>query len=779
MPLTSPYNFVPINTKVYYPQWRDLVSMDIPFEDGEDGWIEVTLRNVSPLFTRNGARSEKDEKETESSYFIDSEGKKRYFIPGTAIKGMLRGTLEIMAYGKMIEKRHYTNRWFGYRDVGGRTKEKTDYVKTVTNGKRGWLCYDVKEDKYFFEQCEVTRDDTNAIKNGVAITDVKDRFPSYRNDETSVWKINCSLGTGSRPTYPIYTKDDREYRIVCTGAMDNKKHELLFPVNLLPKKEIDKKSIEAFFTVYDATPDFDHFKGALENGDKIPVFLVEDKNLPISPVIGMSKMFKLPFKKSITEMIHNDQNPNKSDYDLCDTMFGVAGGKEEKSLKGRIQVGHAFATSSRVTILDGVTGVLGQPRASYYPLYVKQKDNPYKNYNTDSSMAGRKLYRIHQGGSVTSLPQGNDNENVTTRFYPLAAGQEFKLRINVHNLKRVEIGALLSALTLHETNDAFHNIGMAKGYGYGKLQITGLKLNGFKSEDRRYYEVAFEDEMNDFVSQNILLGLKWCETEAILDLANILREHNDDTVRMMELTNDDKSAPTYEYYKSDINFKGKKIEVLSEAHLPVANMTRDIDEMRESLINDIKAARALKYEDRLEEALQAIDAVIKQFEEKGLCHSPESRLRSEILAAMATKEEEARKAELAKQQQAQADAQRKEELAHEEGENRKRRIQAGLAALLDEMYDDGPNKGQYKVTTVKTCFSKVKLWLKTAERALLDEQEQADLKHTLERIMANPDKSERRDLKKFGNKLWHDVINHLGEDVATQLYEVFKGTSTN
>ena len=92
MPLTSPYNFVPINKHVYYPSWGNLVSMDIPFEDGEDGYIEVTFKNVSPLFTRNGARLEQDskKKETLTSHIIDENGKRRYFIPAATIKGMLR-----------------------------------------------------------------------------------------------------------------------------------------------------------------------------------------------------------------------------------------------------------------------------------------------------------------------------------------------------------------------------------------------------------------------------------------------------------------------------------------------------------------------------------------------------------------------------------------------------------------------------------------------------------------------------------------------------------------
>ena len=56
MALTSPYNFVPLNSKVYIPDWYGLVSQDIPFEDGEDGYIELTWHNDSPLFIRNGAK---------------------------------------------------------------------------------------------------------------------------------------------------------------------------------------------------------------------------------------------------------------------------------------------------------------------------------------------------------------------------------------------------------------------------------------------------------------------------------------------------------------------------------------------------------------------------------------------------------------------------------------------------------------------------------------------------------------------------------------------------
>ena len=162
MTLTSPYNFVPINRQVYYPWWGDCISMDIPFRDGEDGFIEVTLRNVSPLFTRNGSRLEKDRRDIprESSHIVEENGDKRYFIPGTTIKGMLRATLEIMAFGKMSEKQHYSNRWFGYRDIGGRGT----YRNIVSNRRAGWLSKD-DDDKYRADVFDHELEDPSSAEN--------------------------------------------------------------------------------------------------------------------------------------------------------------------------------------------------------------------------------------------------------------------------------------------------------------------------------------------------------------------------------------------------------------------------------------------------------------------------------------------------------------------------------------------------------------------------------------------------------------------------------------
>jgi len=52
--IKAPFNFVPLSDKVFFPDWADKISHDIPFEDGVSGTIELTLTAKTPIFVRNG-----------------------------------------------------------------------------------------------------------------------------------------------------------------------------------------------------------------------------------------------------------------------------------------------------------------------------------------------------------------------------------------------------------------------------------------------------------------------------------------------------------------------------------------------------------------------------------------------------------------------------------------------------------------------------------------------------------------------------------------------------
>lgn len=755
MPLTSPYNFVPINTWVYCPKWDAYISQDIPYEDGEDGYIEVLFKNVSPLFTRNGARIEKDRDkiETESSYVIDADGNKRYFIPGTTIKGMLRGTLEIMAFGKMTEKEHYTNRWFGQRNV-----TNSGYREIVEDGVPGWLTK--KEGHYNLALCiGYDRD-----QHKVPMSELRNRY-RYESSK-NIWETNCSLASVDRggfrcPTYPEYNRSGRRFRIVCTGNMQKKKYEQLFPIEEDTPIRLSDKTVEAFMTVYENTPGFDDFVKALDRGERVPVFYLDSSDVDF-PVIGFSKMFRIPYKNSLTDLIRSDQQAVESSrLDLCEVMFGtVSTEKDGKSLKGRIQVGHAFAQQLvPPEDLKQVEGIMGQPKASYYPLYIKQDKNPYKTYDTGKSLAGRKLYRIHTGDTTTQLPPVNEeNRNMATLFYALPAGLTFKMRINFHNLKKVELGALLSALTLHETKGAYHNIGLAKGFGYGKIEVADIQLNIRRYDDesatmtRQDYERAFEQEMDAFVAKQVEQGKKWRDTEQVVRLTNILREHDDRDVKLMVL-GDRNTEGTYGYYKNERNFdKNHEISRLTETSIPVKGLEDHGRDFRTAHAADYEAIDRLVQEAKFDQALALLDTVIAKLSKNNLDH----------------KEEDAKRADIDDKRIQYNHALIEKQKAEQETKQ-KERLNAGLAATLNETFDNGT----YKVTTFKLCFSKVNDWLKKKQAAQLTADEQEDVKRTLSRIVLQPDKKEERDLKKFNGKPWNEVVKLLGEDVSQQLFDKF------
>jgi len=94
--LTAPYNFAPLNPNVFIPEWWNEVSHDVPFKDGEDGTMEVTLQNITPLCIcdgRAGNQKKRPDEIYESAHIRLEDGKLHYFLPSTSIKGMLRSVL--------------------------------------------------------------------------------------------------------------------------------------------------------------------------------------------------------------------------------------------------------------------------------------------------------------------------------------------------------------------------------------------------------------------------------------------------------------------------------------------------------------------------------------------------------------------------------------------------------------------------------------------------------------------------------------------------------------
>jgi superfamily II DNA helicase RecQ len=109
---------------------------------------------------------------------------------------------------------------------------------------------------------------------------------------------------------------------------------------------------------------------------------------------------------------------------------------------------------------------------------------------------------------------------------PLKDGVVFKGKMRFHNLKKAELGALLSALTFHNTPKTFHNIGMAKSLGYGKVE---LKLDGVK--DINSYLKEFETTLTEQIPN-------WASSEPLKELLSMATEQKNEgnsKLKYMEL----------------------------------------------------------------------------------------------------------------------------------------------------------------------------------------------------------------------------------------------------
>lgn len=756
MKITSPYNFVPLNQQVFYPDWAEQASQDLPFKDGLDVSLDIKLTNVSPLFTRNGS---KDGKDTFSSHIIGENGKRQYFIPATTIKGMLREIVEIMTFGKMQEGKDYQNRYFGYRDVARQAGNElnAEYMRKVSKGKPGWL---YKEgENYYFASC-------SGELEKIAKDELKQLYPSYQSDP-SIWKSNISVGkNGIYPSYPEIEKNDNYYRIVCTGKFGKKQHELLFPSAEDEPILIQKETIEAFTTMYDATPGFSDakdgescFLSALENGEKIPVFhlrLEEGKE-----TLGFSRMFKLPFKYNVKQQVEVLQKADINRPDFAETLFGYTG--KETSLKGRVQISHAFMEGEVVdSELIEEKGILGSPKASYYPIYLKQHHSPYKTYDENEGIAGRKLYRVHTKDTTIPLPLNENNPNVESSFKTIPQGQNFHFRITMHNVKEVELGAVLAALTFNHTTGVYFNIGMAKSFGFGKCEIeeNGIKLNGTNEKIDHYLQV-FEKQMSAFTYEyNQQL---WAQTESITQLVNILGEHDDSEVHMMDMD---------EYGDSKFE-KRNPFNQLKEQGTPIVSMLTEEDkedirelalkakgeraqkEARKSLKEKYDLAKSCVEAKDFQEAKKHYNDIIDELLKKGINIQEENQIIADIDAKIAEQEEEAKQ---------QADQAALMEQAN--------KLAAGLGATLDKLAGDGVN---YSIKDFKVCFQKVEKWLKDSKAEKLSESDAKDLYTTAARLLKEPSKKEVKELGKPFEKsgIWRKLTTFLDETRAMELYETY------
>lgn len=529
--IKSPFNFVPVSSDVYFPDWARQVSHDIPFSDGDSGYLDVELTAETPIFIRNWSTS--DDEKNYKSFSKDPQG--RYFIPGTSLKGEVRSVLEILSFAKMHidESMAFAQRdWYN---------SKLYPLKTQKGIRCGYLRYD--DDKYHIVDCgepfrighkEIDAYAESVCQNRKDILSSKFSKGCYfdlnkpviidnitYDPKTSEFKGKLFEGINLKGLPFRQTGEDNgkkivEYNpdgeiigdIVMTGSPnqwnpDGKKvgkyYEFVFPCEINHIYQLSEEKFNEYRFIYS---DSKVFQDLCRHKKEIPVFF-RIKNNEITD-LGLTLLYKLPYTYTPKDLLSNKHK--SPDLDLAETIFGMIKKDKNESLKGRVQFSHLYATEAKECDKD-VTLTLASPKASYYPMYLRQDGGDYYTYNDMTNLAGRKRFVVRN-----RVWAKTSTETVDTVFRPLDKGSVFKGRIYFHNLRPAEIGAMLSALTFHGTEQCRHQIGLAKPYGYGRIKVIVTK--GTLQHECEWYMSEFERVMRDFKSD-------WCECTQIRELLSL------------------------------------------------------------------------------------------------------------------------------------------------------------------------------------------------------------------------------------------------------------------
>ncbi len=539
--IKAPYNFVPVSTKVFFPEWANQISQDIPFHDSESGELELTITAHSPIFVRNG-HTKRDAEEKNDRYKSFSQvDQNEFFIPATSIKGAIRNVLEIMSFGKMDM---ISNDRYSIRDLDN----KKDYLEKMSRINCGWLIktgdlikVSDRDIPYYISHQELDNHfNSNLVtlfKEQANLLNPSNRLAIFKyklfNNQSLDIHFRKLTNENGKTKVGIVAGDGEIGKIVFTGQFGVRKsvyntkqnkyswtgkfYEFVFRNNEIGRLSINENDDvwKEFKFIYQDSEDWHYWEEKLNRGEQIPVFFkVNGKKIES---LGLSYLYKLPYEKKIKDCLPDGQK--ERGYDLADCIFGTTG---DSSIKGRVQFGHAFLckeinkADSNKTVLNPL---MGSPKASYFPIYLQQeglngivKNITYHTYSSPSAfLKGWKRYPVHN--SVASFPVYTQSQQKNTSpFIPINSPAEFCMKVRYHNLKPIELGALIYAITLNDTS-AFHNLGFCKPYGYGLVKFTLKNSTCYKDAINE-----FTNAMNNFIPN-------WQNSPQIKELLLMARKH--------------------------------------------------------------------------------------------------------------------------------------------------------------------------------------------------------------------------------------------------------------
>lgn len=522
----APYNFVPFSDILILPAdsldaLTEAAGHDRIRTDRLTGELHVTLTADAPVFVSDGQPKEEAGQKNVLHFFRDARG--RYCIPGSTVRGFLRQNMKILGFGLVRPKEDVEDQRLYFRDMASSGKSVNATLKkyynnalgvkpyTAPSGKpysipenvhSGWL--EKRNGKYtIYPTAEpyrrVSRTDVRHLHKPEERELFTKNIPvAYRLDGERVAEIQ--RWSKRRPGM-------KEGTLLCTGRWirrrrnepDHPNHLYLFPNEILEEEPVEVP--EEDWIAYQA--DYEDRKNGLKQstqrdrydenfwalpkeGERKPVFYLRHEG---HLYFGMSLYLRIGYLHSTADGLPEEQRraAEAGALDYTDTLLGFARDKTARAsardtiaYASRVSVGD-FPAEGQPAELPTVSMVLGNPKPSWYPGYLVNKDGAPQNgvnYNNQSNGAADFRLRGHKQYWLKPVEKtaSGSNDNVATHIHPLPKGTVFHGVVRFENLTEEELGLLIWCLRLKRDSDEketyYQSVGMGKPYGYGRMACT-------------------------------------------------------------------------------------------------------------------------------------------------------------------------------------------------------------------------------------------------------------------------------------------------------------------
>ncbi|KOR33328.1 hypothetical protein TI05_01760, partial [Achromatium sp. WMS3] len=530
--INAPYNFVPLASQVVIPDWGHLVSQDFPFKDGISGTIEFTVTANTPLLIGSEQTKSSEISPGVIKPFKTPDG--NYAIPGSSIRGMLRSVLEIATFSKMqiVDDKRY-----GLRDISGRyvSDAYTDRVRSRV--RTGFLRLNEKQGVPEIIPCSMVRlshrdledwwpnEPKPIFRSGKSVASKYKQWLEICQRQginnptaikfTSDNEAVTDIGRGNFTGFPVFTgqisaedprRNGRQFGVRRKGR--EKYRDFMFynasPEDAFIIDTIDPAAWRDFLFIHgdeEDKPDMPwpgYWKKKFWHKQMVPIFYIQS---PDRLQIGLAYMPKLAGDFSIYDMIRHssDQHLETKLQDLANLIFGNSDDNHNLGFKSRVWCELAPATTEP-TAKQEPNIILGTPHPTYFPNYIEQPASAKTQWRLSGSIAQYATYldsRLHHAPKlrgwkrypVRSVSNTDlkdllsdeqlQNYKVQIQMYTLPKGTQFAGRLLIHNLKPIELGAVVWSLTFGFREESQHRLGLAKSFGFGQvsIKINNTRLN--------------------------------------------------------------------------------------------------------------------------------------------------------------------------------------------------------------------------------------------------------------------------------------------------------------